>query len=240
MSSHFNVLCYFLSPGWHCHFTQIKRWLKKKKIEKKKVHLLHLIAWHKTGVALICTSIARHWDAEQSFYLVMCVKRWYGLPLRAREKICGLCVCVFAFAHSACVFCPQCAHGTSTCVSLFPVYFHVPSVCWPSAPPDWTHSADPHTHTHTHTHTQECKYTHILAHRAGCSDVTELTPVDWNRYLCKHVTKSAYSFKNGGVIQRHKHTHAYIKKNPKTHMHIHWPDHPPHKHTVHIYKQSCF
>lgn len=43
----------------------------------------------------------------------------------------------------------------------------------------------------------------------GSGDVRGLTWTNWNWDLCKHATKSAYRFKHGRGIQRHKQTHTY-------------------------------
>lgn len=123
------------------------------------------------------------------------------MPLKARAKVYSVCLplpTVFV-----CLACSVRKAQARVCVIVATVLpcaerllVHCTHPILPT-PPHQTHSAE-----HTNTHTQR-PYAHIVTHKAECSDVTELTPADWNRHLCKHVIKSAYSFKHVRAIKRH-------------------------------------
>lgn len=133
--------------------------------------------------------------------------------------LCFLYLCVWPAVHAW-------HKHVRVIVSVFPCAGHLLARYFlPTA--HQTHSAEPHTHTHKHTH--------MLTHRAGCSDVTELTPTDWNRDLCKHVIKSAHRFKNERAIQRHTSSHTHTNNstysdNQKKESRV-WPHYWPHKHS---------
>lgn len=83
---------------------------------------------------------------------MMCVKQWYGLPLRAREKVRGVCVCLLlltvlvCFARSARMAQARVCHCYQ-CISMCPASA---SPLHPATEPTLL------TDTHTHKYDEIC------------------------------------------------------------------------------------